>query len=385
MKKKMLVVAFALTAVLAFAGCGKDANTDAADNTTAVDGGETETVESISINDLADINIDDYITKLGDYEGMTVEATLDDITDAEVDETIQSLVTARVKTEVVEGRALKSGDIANINYVGKMDGEAFDGGTDESEEGYDLEIGSGSFIPGFEDALIGMNAGEVRDIDLVFPENYYEELAGKPVTFTVTLKAIKENVYPELTDEFVAEQGIDGVNNIEELKVYVRNRLENDAKEQYETTIDNAIMNQLVEICEFKDELPEDRIQYYYNNVYSRDEAAATDYGLQLEGYVMYIYGYSSLDVYKEKLQEYAKKSVMYDLATAKVLEKENQMVTDDEVEKSIEEEYASYGLASAEEFKEQYEIEEYKAYLMSRKAIDLIRAKANIVEATEE
>lgn len=381
MKKNLFVVALALTGILAIAGCGKNTGDNNGNNTT-VESGDTAVVGELK--DLADVNVDDYIKKLGDYEGMEVAATLAEVTDADVESSIQSLITARVSNEVVEGRALKSGDIANINYAGTMDGEAFEGGTDDSEAGYDLEIGSNSFIPGFEDALIGMNVGDTRDIDLVFPDNYYEELAGKPVTFKVTLNKITEKVYPELTDEFVAEQGIENVSTVDELKTYVKENLVKEAQDTYDSTIDNAIMNQLIEMCEFNDELPEERIQFYYDSVYSRDEASATDYGLQLEGYVMYIYGYSDLDMYKEKLREYAKKSVQYDLAITKVLEKENQMITDEEVEKSIAEECASYGLSSVDEFKEKYNVDEYKSYLMSRKAIEIIRDKAKIVEATE-
>ncbi len=380
MKKKLFAVALALTGVIALAGCGKDSAVTDGGNTTSTSSGVTDLVAP----SLTELNADDYIKKIGDYDGLIIPATLDEITDSDVEATIQSLLEARATSEEVKDRALKSGDTANINYAGKMNGEAFEGGTDDSEAGYNLEIGSNSFIPGFEDALIGMNIGETRDIDLVFPDNYYEELAGKPVTFTVTLNGIKEKFYPELTDAFVAEQGIDGVNTVDELKTYVRNRLVNDAQEQYNSTIDNAIMNKLVEICEYKDELPEDRIQYYYDSVYSRDEAAATDYGLMLEGYVMYLYGYSDLDTYTAKLKEYSKKSVMYDLAVLKVLEKEGQTVTDDEVEKAVEEQYADYGFASAEEFKNSYNLDEFKAYLMSRKALDIIREKAEIIDAVE-
>lgn len=375
MKKKLLVAALAVSAALALIGCGENdiANVDA-----------DAVVEGVK-QSLTEVKVDDYLKKLGDYANMEIPATLAEVTDADVDNTIQSLLTARVKTEEVTGKALESGDIANINYAGKMNGEAFEGGTDDSEAGYDLEIGSNSFIPGFEDALIGMNVGETRDIDLVFPENYYEELAGKPVVFTVTLKAIKQKVLPELTDAFVVEQAIEGVNTVDELKAFVKERLINEAQTNFDTTIDNYIMNQLIEISDYKGDLPQDRIDFYYNNIYNRDEAAATDYGLQLEGYVMYIYGYSDLDMYKEKITEYAKKSVMFDLAAAKVLENENQMITDADIEKAIEEAYEGYGYESVDAFKAATNMEEYKSYLINRKAMDLIREKATIVDAVEE
>lgn len=374
MKKKLLVAALALSCVFVLAGCGE--------GTTSEPGADVTTGEKRGSDE---INTDEFLKSLGEYSNLTIPATLATVTDADVDATIQNLINARVKNENVEGRALKAGDIANINYEGKMNGEAFEGGTDNSEQGYDLEIGSNSFIPGFEDALIGMEIGETRDIDLVFPEQYYEELAGKPVVFTVTLKGIKEKVYPELTDEFVVEQQIDGVETVAALKTFVKERLESEAKTNYETAINNAIMNQLVNTSQYADELPQDRVQYYYDSIYNRDEKNATDYGLQLEGYVIYTYGYSDLDMYKEKLTDYAKKSVMFDLAVAKILENENQMVTDEDVDKAVNDEYEKYGFASADELKANTDMDEFKMLLMNKRAIDIVREKATIIDAIEE
>ncbi len=374
MKKNLLVGMIALAGLLAFAGCGNNTATESADGNT------TQTSETGEVRGISELNPDDYIVSMGDYKNLEIEAELAQVTDADVDELINSVIRSSGTNQIVEGRALQSGDIANINYAGKMDGEAFEGGTDDSEAGYDLEIGSGSFIPGFEDALIGMETGETRDIDLVFPDEYYEELAGKPVVFTVTLNAIKEKVYPELNDEFAAEQGLEGVSTVEELKAYAKTMLEESAQSTYDSTVSNAIMNKLLEIAEFKDEIPQDRVDYYYNNLYGDDEALATDYGLQLEGFVMAYYGYSSLDEYIAEVKAYAEKSVKFDLVVAKILEAENQTYTDEDVNKDIEENYAEFGCTSADEFREMYDVEEYKAYLMTNKAIEIVKEKANIV-----
>lgn len=396
MKKRVLVCTMALAAVIAMSGCGATTNSNEGngDSTTAA---STETDSSAAASTtstgtdngthkvphmtLSELAPDDYVVSIGDYKNLEIEVAKTEVTDEDVEKTIQELIESKSTKENVVGRALKSGDIANINYAGKINGEAFDGGTDDSEAGYDLEIGSGSFIPGFEDALIGMEIGETRDIDLVFPENYYEELAGKPVVFTVTLNAIKENVVPELTDEFVKENASEGVETVEELRALARESLESTAQSNYESSVNSAIMNKLIEICEYKDELPEGRYQYYYDTMYESDEAMATDYGLMLEGFVMYYYGCTDLADYLTKVKNYATKSTKLDLAVLKILSEENQLLTDEDVEKDIEEKYATYGCESVDDFKEKYNVEDYKSYLCSMKAIEIVKENLKIVE----
>lgn len=389
MKKRFLVAAVALSSVLALTACGKtEADVNEAPATTDVatqsnDNGITNTITTSGVNiedlnkDISNFNPDDYIVSLGDYNGIQIDSKLKEVTDADIDASIQQLINAAVSKVDVEGRALQTGDIANINYAGKMNGEAFEGGTDDSESGYDLEIGSGSFIPGFEDALIGMEVGETRDIDLTFPDEYYEELAGKPVVFTVTLNGIKEKVYPELTDEFVVGQGFDGVSTVDDLKALAKEMLESQAQSNYETAISNEIMNKLIDLAEFKNEVPQDRYQYYYTNTYNNDEALATDYGLMLEGFVMGYYGYGSMDQYIAALKDYAEKAVKLDMVVAKILELENQQITDEAVEAEIEAKYAEYGCESVDDFKEQYDAEEFKAYLMNQKVMEIIKNNA--------
>ena len=133
-------------------------------------------------------------------------------------------------------------------------------------------------------------------------------------------------------------------------------------------------MNKLVGLAEFKNEVPQDRYQYYYTNTYNNDEALATDYGLMLEGFVMGYYGYGTMDEYVKALKDYAEKSVKLDMVVAKILELENAQITDEAVEAEIEAKYADYGCESADDFKEKYDAEEFKAYLMNQKVIDIIK-----------
>ena len=137
---------------------------------------------------------------LGEYKGITVTSISQDAFDAEINNILEGYA------EFVEvDRPAQNGDIVNINYVGTLDGEEFEGGADTSDAGTDLELGAGMFIEGFEEGLIGAKAGEEKVLNLKFPEDYYEDLAEKDVVFTVTVNRVQEKVVPELTDEFVTE------------------------------------------------------------------------------------------------------------------------------------------------------------------------------------
>lgn len=380
MKKRMLAMVLALVCTVAAVGCGN--NTSAAEENNTSSGTEASAVAE---EDLVNINPDDYVISLGDYKNLTLEAKLNVVTDDDIELAISQLLQNLVTLEPVEGRALKEGDIASINYEGKIDGVAFQGGTDNSEEGYDLEIGSGAFIPGFEDAIIGMNVGETRDIDVTFPENYTSaELAGKPAVFTVKLKGIKERVMPELTDELVKEQQLEGITNVEEFRDYTHEVLEAKAQSLYSTDIDNAAMEKMIEICEFKDELPSGRYQYYYDNMLKNDEDLALDYGLDFETFIVLYYGYSSKDDYYAKLEEVVEKAVKVDLAVMAILKAEGQEIDDVALNKDIMTNFESYGCTSVEDFKEKYDVEEYRAYLMNIKALEIVENSATIVEPAE-
>ena len=153
--------------------------------------------------------------ELGEYKGIEVQEIDGEVTDKEIDQYLDDIRSkhAEVKTITDKRSVLKEGDTANIDFVGKKDGEAFAGGT---AEGYDLVIGSGSFIPGFEEQMKGMKVEDVRNVELSFPEDYYvSDLAGQPVVFEVTLNTIKRKILPELNDEFVKD-----VSNFETVDAY---------------------------------------------------------------------------------------------------------------------------------------------------------------------
>ena len=177
MKKSYLLFAVAMAASVLMSGCGDK-------------------------KDISSVDASKYV-KLGDYKGLSVSVNDTTVSDKEVEETVSSNLSAKGTMTAVTGRAVQNGDTVNIDYVGTKDGVAFNGGT---AQGYDLVIGSGTFINGFEDGLIGHEIGEKVALNLTFPENYGSaELAGQDVIFDVTINSISENVVPELDDAVAKE------------------------------------------------------------------------------------------------------------------------------------------------------------------------------------
>ena len=356
MKKKLLVAVIAMASLLSLTACG----------------------EPVSENDIAKWNPDKYITSMCDYKNMTLEAEKAVITDEDIDAAIEDLRQNSKYFEEVTGRTLKMGDTANIDFVGKKDGVAFEGG---SSEGFDLGIGSNQFIPGFEEALVGMSIGETKDIELSFPDEYpNEELAGKPATFTVTLNAIKEKKTPELDDKFASETGFEGVSNLAELKTFAREKLELNAQQNYESQLNNSAMSQIIELCEFTEEIPQERYKYYYDAIIQSDTAMASQYQVDLETFVVVYYGMQTYDDYIKYVEDSALKGVKVDLATSKILKNEKIKITDKVIKKEIEDNLEEYGCKSYEEFAAQYDLDEFKSYMVNQKAIDIIIENAQIV-----
>ena len=223
MKKKLLMTMMMLGICAACAGCSQDTSdtdTDTAqteevsteavteENVETEEEGTGESAEVTTADLMKDIDVEKCVT-LGQYKGITVEKTIQAVTDEDVENEIQSALASYPVEQ--EGREAQEGDTVNIDYVGRIDGEEFEGGSDT---GADLLLGSGQFIEGFEDGLIGATAGETRVLDLTFPSDYTEELSGKDVEFTVTVNAVKVPL-EEPTDERVAAN-IEGYSTVED-------------------------------------------------------------------------------------------------------------------------------------------------------------------------
>lgn len=197
---------------------------------------------------------------LGEYSGITVHVTaLQEVTDEMVDNYLNTrLLSSRMEEREVTDRAVKSGDTVSYECVGRMDGEIFYGGSTPEGGEWTTTIGSGGMIPGFEDGIIGMKIGEVRDVTCTFPDPYTNnpDMSGKEAVFTITLHSITEQVYPELTAELLTEIG-SSYSTPEEARSAIRKLLEDDAQATYDDNVTNAVLSAVLSNCEFLADPPE--------------------------------------------------------------------------------------------------------------------------------
>ncbi|MDD6202595.1 MAG: trigger factor [Lachnospiraceae bacterium] len=372
MKRKTAIILIAAMMTGLLAGCTNEDSKQ--ENTTS------ETAEAaFNVNE---IDAQQYVTKLGEYKGLAISASKQEVTDDDVENAIQYMLTNSQETVEVTGRAVQEGDVVNIDFEGKKDGVAFDGGT---AQGYDLTIGSGQFIDGFEDGLVGLNVGDTVDLDLTFPENYQNsDLAGAPVVFTVTINKISELKTPELNDEFVKGLGIEGCTTVDEFRKETRNRLEKSAQDTYHSSLQTAAMDALMPNCEVKEDVPAELLDYYRNMITTNIDNNAASYGMSTTDFVSLYYGMDETQ-YNEQIETSAKESVNQALICMMIAQKENLTVDDQELDKAIEENYASFGYTSAEEYKENGTPEDYRNYLMTVKVLDFLVENATVTEQATE
>ena len=335
--------------------------------------------DSTAETNLSNTKLEKYVTSIPEYKGMELSATKTEITDEYIESYIVFILSQYPVYEEVTGRAVQDGDIANIDYEGKKDGVAFEGGT---AQGYNLTIGSGSFIDGFEDGLIGVNVGETVDLNLTFPENYAkEELAGQAVVFTVTVNSISVSKEAELNDEFVAQFGN---TDVEDFRNSVVISLEDSAEATYKTELQNQAIDILTEGCEFSDELPEGLYTYYKEQIRANFENYASAYGMDLNTFITQAYG-STEEAFNVQIEEGAATSTRQAMACALIAQKEGITVTDEEVEADLAVNYANLGYESPEAYKENESMEDYRDYLLTNKVIEFIIDNAVITEAPIE
>ncbi|MCM1156224.1 MAG: trigger factor [Roseburia sp.] len=311
---------------------------------------------------LSGIEAADYVT-LGEYKGVEVVASEESISDEDVDsyvEYIRSMSASKV--EVTDRDTVENGDIVNIDYIGYRDGEAFEGGTDT---GYDLTIGSGSFIPGFEDGLIGGKVGETVSIDLAFPDDYTPnpDLAGVEVTFEVTINSISIAQLPELTDEYVQGLALADCTTVEEFRAYIRRLFEEDAAATYNETVARSITQTLMANCIFE-EPPEEMVDRYVGVLTESMTARAVSAGMDLNTYMLNYYNMDStayMEVFREDAVTMAEQYIMFQA----IADIEGLSPDKEEVAAAMEESMADFGYTSMEEFKENVSEDEFYEYIM--------------------
>lgn len=365
MKKKTLGFLAAVLSVCMLAGCGAK---DTGDGTDAATGAGAESTA------LKDMDVDKYVT-LGEYKGLAASVDTVEVDEDEWDTLVNNVYYGNITAENggITDRAVETGDTVNIDYEGKKDDVAFDGGT---AQGYDLTIGSGNFIAGFEDGLIGVMPGETVDLDLSFPDPYPNnpDLAGQAVVFTVTVNYIQPAQDGEFSDEIISNFGIDGVTNEEELRQYAYDYLNENAQQNYETNVQQAVMDAFMANNTFTS-VPEAMVQKYSDAAESSITSMASAYGVDADTFTQYYYG-QDLATF---LSTYAEQTAKQDIALQAVANKENLNISDEELDQMLQDRATAAGYDTIEEYIGETSREDYREYFLYDKVLDYLVENAQI------
>ena len=310
--------------------------------------------------------------KLGKYKGIEIKKVEYNVTDKDIEHELGHMQEHNSRLISIEDRPVESGDIATIDFEGFADGKAFEGG---KAEGHELEIGSNSFIPGFEDQVIGMKIDEEKDIQVKFPEEYFsKDLAGKEATFKVKVHEIKKKELPELDDEFAKD--VSEFDTLKELKESIKEKQQkqNDEKAKYETQ--EAVIKAVCE--DIQVEIPSGMVESEIDNMLKDIEQRLSYQGLKLEQYLQMM-GKTEEEMKKE-YEPQAIDAIKSRLALEAVIKAEKIEATDEEIDEKLKEMAKNYGKEKDEEFLKNENVRNYlKEGLASEKAIDFLVKNAKI------
>jgi trigger factor len=307
--------------------------------------------------------------ELGEYKGLEVEEQDTTVTDEDVDAELKQLQERQAELVVVEDGAIENGDTAVFDFEGFVDGEAFEGG---QAENYSLEVGSGQFIPGFEEQLVGLKAGEEKDVEVTFPEEYHaENLAGKPATFKVKIHDIKRKELPALDDEF-AKDANEEVETLEELKTQLKDKLQKDKDHQAEHAVRDTLVQKAADNATI--DIPEAMVTTEVDRMLQEFEQRLQAQGMNLEMYFQF--SGQNENAMREQFKTDAQKRVRVNLTLEAIASVENLEATDEDVDKEIEKMAEMYQ-RSAEEIKNilaaQGGLEGIKGDLKIQKAVEFL------------
>lgn len=370
MKKRMIVLLAALCTVSLIGGCG---DKKAAKNETEVSDGETSAEA---------YNVDDCV-KLGEYKGLELTLGTYEVTEEDVKNNIESTLASYPSYEDTDKTVVEEGDVVNIDYEGLKDGVAFDGGT---AQGANLEIGSDSFIDGFEDGLIGNKIGDKVELNLTFPEGYQNaELAGQAVVFKVTINKIVEEkfmTYDTVTDEFVASNFVsEGYQNVDDMKKGVREKLESNNEANKKTDTQNAVFEKLRETSTvtLPDGLLDQRIQEYMDQF---TDNLKTSYNMELADYLS---GTGSTeDEFNQQVHQYIEDSLTNQLLMEAIAKKEKIEVDEEGFAEYKQGIVTDFGYENEAALIEQYGEDYVKNAYISDKAMDFVIDKAKVTYDAE-
>lgn len=369
MKRKLWILLFAGICLFA-AGCGETSGNDGQSAQTSENEASTGgTLLDLMENPEAYLNSNtgSGLLEIGQYKGLTVEAAKYVPSEDEIDYYIQSFF-AEEASDFEWNKAVENGDTVVIDFVGKIDGEAFEGGTADD---YTLVIGSHSFIDGFEDGVIGMEVGDVKDLELSFPENYHNaELAGKPCVFTVTL----DKVIPSLSDDAVATLQNPDYSNVEEYKAFQSEVINDYFNSDYETTAMSGLLDQIINTSKFGI-LPEDSMNEQRQRIISAYTDVASSYGLDVDTYL----SYNGTDV-----ETLAGLFVKRDLVFLSIAEAEGITISDTELDEIAERyifDYATVEMTLDEFYEQEGGRDAFMKASVIEKVYRFLLDNSNIVE----
>lgn len=383
MKRKVYISVLLMCIMFAVSGCTGNAQKEESSSKTDTENVQTDEEETEAGAEDQDTdeeassfgtrlvsvdNVDKYIT-IGEYKGLTLDNTVEEVTDDQVEAQIEYELENKAEEVTDKKETVKEGDLVTINYVGTLDGKTFDGGTANN---YDLTIGEGQMIDGFEDGIIGMKTGETKELNLTFPEGYFEEsLEGQEVVFKITLQKFRRA--PELTDEWVAANT--DVKTVQEYKDSVRQQLTEQAKESANNTLLSTAWSTVSGNSEVK-EYPEEDIENAIAEFKSLYEQYAAQGDMTLEEFIE-AQGIS-MDAFEEQAQQYAELKVKQNLLVQGIMDKEG-MSLDDEGSLAIQEQ-----LIKDYNVKDLSELVEVYGQAAVNESVGLLRVENFIVDQAE-
>ncbi len=387
MKRKIaLVLVCAMAAATIFTACGTEEPEEE-----VVVPEEEESDEEISAETLlsyTDYDVTEYVVLPDDYMNLTIELSTNyDVTDEDVKEYLESYVLPSYPIYTVTDKTtVEEGDMVNIDYVGTQDGVAFDGG---SAEGYDLTIGSGTFIDGFEDGLIGVEVGETVDLNLTFPEDYAaEDLAGQAVVFTVTVNSIDEQQsvgYDDMTDEYVEENfGSSGFTTVDDLVENARESLESSNESSRNSEIQSLVFEKLIEESEitFPDGLLDEKVDDTIEDLKESSES----YGIDYEEYITTYFGYDNEDDFMDYVYEVMEDNLNEELILEAAVADQQISINISDFEAFVDDYVSYYGYSSTDVFYDDYGGEDYvKLSYAENLALNAIMDAATVIEPERE
>ena len=308
--------------------------------------------------------------KLGEYKNLPVKKKATRVTQKEIDAEVERLRERYADMEIKEDGTVENGDTAVIDFEGFKDDVAFEGGKGED---YPLEIGSGSFIPGFEEQLIGMSKGESRDINVTFPENYgAADLAGQPAVFKVTVKDIKCKVLPEANDELVKDAKIKDVYTLEDYRAYMKKSLSENKERENEENFTNELLTKIVENAEV--EIPDAMIDSETDQMVNEFKQRLSAQGFTLEQFAA-VTGQDE-EIIRGEMRKDAEKKVNVRLVLEAIAEAEDLTVSDEDIDAELQGIADQYGM-SLEQVKQLISNDAVSYDLRQRKALELIKETA--------